>query len=78
MPQSQIVPFDAKLALAAAKLSVDLKLLLADSVILAMARASRRIVDVRRGFCLGPRRQIPGQERLRIAMIPCPASRSGR
>jgi len=39
MQQGQIVPLDAKLALAAAKLSVDLKLPLADSVILATARA---------------------------------------
>jgi predicted nucleic acid-binding protein len=39
MQQGQIVPLDAKLALAAAKLSVDLKLPLADSVILATAHA---------------------------------------
>jgi len=39
MQQGQIVPLDAKLALAAAKLSADLKLPLADSVILATARA---------------------------------------
>jgi predicted nucleic acid-binding protein len=35
------VPLDGKLALAAAKLSVDLKLPLADSVMLATARAHR-------------------------------------
>jgi predicted nucleic acid-binding protein len=41
MQQGQVVPLDAQLALAAAKLSVDLKLPLADSVILATARAHR-------------------------------------
>lgn len=44
MPQGQIVPFDTKLALAAAKLSVDLKLSLANSVILAMARAHHAVL----------------------------------
>jgi predicted nucleic acid-binding protein len=39
MQQGHVVPLDAQLALAAAKLSVDLKLPLADSVILATARA---------------------------------------
>jgi predicted nucleic acid-binding protein len=38
MQQGRIVPLDGKLALAAAKLSVDLKLPLADSVMLATAR----------------------------------------
>lgn len=39
MQQGRVVPLDTKLALAAAKLSVDLKLPLADSVMLATARA---------------------------------------
>ncbi len=39
MQQGRVVPLDTKLALAAAKLSVDLKLPLADSVMLACARA---------------------------------------
>lgn len=39
MQQGRIVTLDGKLALAAAKLSVDLKLPLADSVMLATARA---------------------------------------
>lgn len=39
MQQGRVVPLDGKLALAAAKLSVDLKLPLADSVMLATAHA---------------------------------------
>jgi len=39
MQQGRVVPLDTKLSLAAAKLSVDLKLPLADSVMLACARA---------------------------------------
>lgn len=39
MQQGRVVPLDTRLALAAAKLSVDLKLPLADSVMLACARA---------------------------------------
>lgn len=39
MQQGRVVPLDGKLALAAAKLSVDLKLPMADSVMLATARA---------------------------------------
>jgi toxin FitB len=41
LQQGRVVPLDGKLALAAAKLSVDLKLPLADSVILATARAQQ-------------------------------------
>lgn len=39
MMQGQVVPLDAELALAAAKLSAEIKLPMADSVILATARA---------------------------------------
>jgi predicted nucleic acid-binding protein len=39
LQQGRVIPLDAKLALSAAKLSVDLKLPLADTVILATARA---------------------------------------
>jgi predicted nucleic acid-binding protein len=41
MQQGRVVPLDGKLALAAAKLSVDLELPLADSVMLATARAQQ-------------------------------------
>jgi len=39
MQQARVVDFDAPMALTAARLSVELKLPLADSVILATARA---------------------------------------
>jgi len=39
MQQAQVVPFDSTLALNAARISFDLKLPLADSVVLATARA---------------------------------------
>jgi len=41
MQQGRVVPLDGKLALAAAKFSVDLELPLADSVMLATARAQQ-------------------------------------
>jgi predicted nucleic acid-binding protein len=44
MQQGRVVELDAELALSAARLSFDLKLPLADSVILATARAHHAII----------------------------------
>jgi len=44
MYQGQIIDLDASIALSAAKIGVDLKLPLADSVILATARAQNAVI----------------------------------
>src|SRR3954462_4867418 len=44
MAQGQVIEFNQKLALSAAKLSVDLKLPMADSMILATARAHQALL----------------------------------
>lgn len=44
MEQGQVVEFDTTLALSAAKLSIDAKMPMADSIILATARANNAIL----------------------------------
>ena len=66
MQQGLVVDLDASLALRAARISVDLKLPMADSVILATARARCHAVDARFGFrghrrCQVRRKKLTGE-----------------